>query len=300
MQQQLDRFLRHLKIERGLADNTLQAYTRDLTDYLDFLNANGVQDLESVSTQVLAAFESNLHSLGMKASSRARKISAIRSLHKYLLLEGEVASNAAIAMTSPRIPMRLPKALTLQQVVAILAAAGPMPDQEWQGEVRARNRTILELLYATGARVSELVGLDVDDVADVDFARVIGKGNKERLVPVGSFARRALDSYLVRARPALAKRRGEAALFLNAHGGRLSRQSVWQVISEAGEVAGLEASPHSLRHSFATHLLEGGADVRVVQELLGHASVATTQIYTLITLDNLRTTYALAHPRAHR
>lgn len=297
---ELDQFIRHLRIERGLTKNTLLAYQRDLASYLEFIETEGLASALDVNIATLERFDSFLHQSALGAASRARKLSAVRGFHRYLFVEGLTATNPSAMIRAPRQPLRLPKALSTEQVLALLAAAGPMPDEEWRDPESARNRTILELLYATGARVSELVGLDVDDVAEPDFAKVLGKGGKERLVPIGSYARRALDSYLIRARPAYVGAAGDPALFLNKFGKRLSRQSIWQVINDAGEAIKLEVSPHSLRHSFATHLLEGGADVRVVQELLGHASVATTQIYTMITLDNLRASYALAHPRAHR
>lgn len=300
MEGELERFIRHLRIERGLANNSLAAYRRDIGSYFAFLQDCGVQSPQKATSDHISGFDAFLHQSGLGASSRARKLSAVRGFHRYLLIEGIADHNPTALIRAPRLPMRLPKALSIQQVNDLLDAAGPMPDLEWRDAESARNRTILELLYATGARVSELVGLDIDDVFEPDFAKVLGKGGKERLVPIGSYARRALDAYLVRARAHFVRASGDPALFLNKHGKRLSRQSIWQIITNAGDVVGIEVSPHSLRHSFATHLLEGGADVRVVQELLGHASVATTQIYTLITLENLRASYALAHPRAHR
>lgn len=300
MEGELERFIRHLRIERGLANNSIAAYRRDIGSYLAFLLDCGVQLPQQANPDHIAGFDSFLHQGGLGASSRARKLSAVRGFHRYLLIEGIATQNPTALVRAPKLPMRLPKALSVQQVSDLLDAAGPMPDLEWLDAETARNRTILEMLYATGARVSELVGLDVDDVAEPDFAKVLGKGGKERMVPIGSYARRAVDAYLVRARPHFVRAAGDPALFLNKHGKRLSRQSVWQIITDAGDALGIAVSPHSLRHSFATHLLEGGADVRVVQELLGHASVATTQVYTLITLENLRASYALAHPRAHR
>lgn len=300
MERELEQFIRHLRIERGLAKNSLLAYQRDLQGYQQFLVGFGVESFSVVTSETLDAYDAHLHQSMLGASSRARKLSTVRGFHRYLFLEGLTKTNPGAVIKAPRLPLRLPKAMSLDQVMELLDAAGPMPDEDWRDAETARNRTVLELLYATGARVSELVGLDVDDVSEPDFARVTGKGGKERLVPIGSYARRALDAYLVRGRPIYASRGSDSALFLNKFGRRLSRQSMWQIIHESGEAIGAKVSPHSLRHSFATHLLEGGADVRVVQELLGHASVATTQIYTLITLDNLRASYALAHPRAHR
>ena len=222
---------------------------------------------------------------------------AVRGWHKFLLREGLTAVDPAAEVRPPPAPKRLPKAITVSEVEALLAAAGA--DETPRA---VRDRALLELLYGSGARISEVVGLDVDEL-DVDsgMVRLLGKGSKERVVPVGSYAREALSAYLVRARPVLALAGpGSPALFLNARGGRLSRQSAWAVLRSAARRAGVtaEVSPHTLRHSFATHLLEGGADVRVVQELLGHASVTTTQVYTLVTVDRLREVYATAHPRA--
>jgi integrase/recombinase XerD len=222
------------------------------------------------------------------------------------MIEGVTANDNAARVKPPKPPRRLPKAITVAQIEALLQSSGPEATDEDAmalDPIKVRDRAILELLYATGARVSEVVSLDVDDLVDQTMVRLFGKGSKERIVPVGSYAQRAVEAYLVRVRPVLAKLgKGTPAVFLNQRGSRLSRQSVWQIISDAaaGAKLGAEVSPHTLRHSFATHLLEGGADVRVVQELLGHSSVATTQIYTLITVDALREVYSTAHPRARR
>ena len=303
-------FLRHLSIERGLAKNSLAAYGRDLRKYSAFLEQNGCP-VERATPELIAEFLESLHTSGLAASSNARTLAAVRGLHRFLLNEGVADSDPAAKMRRPRQAMRLPKALSLVQVEALLAASGPEPESvrppgnasndlaAATDPLRLRDRAIVELLYSTGARVGELVALDLDEVVDGELVRLRGKGGKERVVPIGSYARAALDSYLVRTRPYLVSRGGTPALFLNSRGGRLSRQSVWALLSELGAETGVSVSPHSLRHSFATHLLEGGADVRVVQELLGHASVATTQIYTLVTVDNLRATYLSAHPRAH-
>lgn len=311
LEQLVDRYLRHITVERGLSKNTLAAYNRDLAEYLNFLNGAGITAAEEVTDVLIESFVQHLGST-RKASSVARTLAAVRGWHKYLVVEGYLVRDSAHRVSPPKAGKRLPKAITADQVVRLLEAAGPEPFDEAGTEaavdpVRVRDRAILELLYATGARVSELVDLDIDDLVDasltggVGMIRLIGKGNKERMVPVGRFALRALENYLVRTRPLLvAKGKGTPAVFLNQRGGRLSRQSVWQILSDSAEAAALpvEVSPHTLRHSFATHLLEGGADVRVVQELLGHSSVATTQIYTLVTVDSLRENYALAHPRA--
>jgi integrase/recombinase XerD len=294
----VDAYLRHLSIERGLAKNSLAAYRRDLERYLGFLGEE--REVSSISAADVTAFMSSLQQAGMAASSSARILAGIRGWHRYLLLEGKVATDASATAVRPRLPKRLPKALTLPQVEQLLTSSGPAPGSADAAAdpIALRNRAIVELLYATGARVSELVGLDVDDWREGEFLRLRGKGSKERLVPVGRYAQAAVSEYLVRTRPGLVSKRGGPALFLNQRGTRLSRQSVWEIMQRAAEACELTVSPHSLRHSFATHLLEGGADVRVVQELLGHASVATTQIYTLITVDTLREVYSQAHPRA--
>ncbi len=238
------------------------------------------------------------------SSSLARLQSSVRGLHRFLVREGRVDTDPSSRLRPPKAPQRLPKALTIAQITELLDAAGPAPgttDASAAEPAAVRDRALLELLYATGARVSEIVQLDVDDLAHGDMLRVRGKGDRERVVPVGSYARAALDAYLARVRPALAaKGRATPRLFLGVRGAPLSRQSTWLIIQAAAENAGLTAhvSPHTLRHSFATHLLQGGADVRVVQELLGHASVATTQIYTHVSVDALRDVYAGAHPRA--
>lgn len=294
----VDSYIRHLTIERGVAKNTIAAYKRDLRRYLDFLNARGIDSIEQIGELVVQDFGEQLVSVGgLSATSVARVLAGVRGIHKHWLQENLTNSDPAASVKPPKAPRRLPKALTISQVEALLnAVSGDDP-------IAVRDRAILELLYATGARITEIVSLDLDDLVDPTMLRVLGKGSKERIVPVGRYAQTALDAYLVRTRPLLAVNgRGSPALFLNQRGGRLSRQSAWQIIHDASVAAKLpgEISPHTLRHSFATHLLEGGADVRVVQELLGHSSVATTQIYTLVTVDALREVYATAHPRARR
>lgn len=295
----LDGYLRHLAVERGLSKNTLSAYRADLSKYRDFLDLNGLTELEVTRAQ-LGDFLMWLNAQSLKAASSARILAAVRGYQKYLLLENLRTDDPSQQVKSPKLPKRLPKALTQVQVMSLLAASGPEPDDETADPLRLRNRAILELMYSSGCRVSEVAQLDLDEMVQGGWVRIRGKGSKERLVPVGSFARRAIDAYLVRSRPLLAAKAGGPALYLNQRGTRLSRQSIWEIIQSAGEACGLSVSPHSLRHSFATHLIEGGADVRVVQELLGHASVATTQIYTLVTIDTLREVYASSHPRARR
>jgi integrase/recombinase XerD len=304
---QLQGYLDHLTIERGVAANTLSSYRRDLRRYSEHLVQRGIDDLRNVTepdvTEFLVALRKGDPDTGaaaLSAVSAARALIAVRGLHRFAAAEGLTDLDVARAVKPPTPSRRLPKSLTVDEVLALLDGAGG--DGETDGPLTLRNRALLELLYSTGARISEAVGLDVDDV-DTHSRSVLlhGKGGKQRLVPIGRPAVSALDAFLVRGRPDLA-RRGKAtpAIFLNARGGRLSRQSAWQVLQDAAERAGISAavSPHTLRHSFATHLLEGGADVRVVQELLGHASVTTTQIYTLVTVSALREVWAGAHPRA--
>ncbi|NYD79438.1 site-specific tyrosine recombinase XerD [Arthrobacter cupressi] len=299
-------YLQHLGVERGLASNTLSAYRRDLTRYANFLATAGIDKPGQVTRHDVTGFVQALSdgsdgaaALGVR--SAARTVVAVRGLHKFWALEGTTTADPASDVHPPMPGKRLPKAITVDEVTRILEAAGT------DTATGLRDRALLEFLYSTGARISEAVGLDVDDVSlenDSDgpaIVRLFGKGSKERLVPLGSYGARAVGSYLVRGRPALAaKGKGTPALFLNARGGRISRQSAWTILKTAADKANItkDVSPHTLRHSFATHLLEGGADVRVVQELLGHASVTTTQVYTLVTADTLREVYAAAHPRA--
>lgn len=300
-------YLDHLTVERGLSEHTLRAYRRDLDRYLHTLAAAGVTGLAEVTEPHVTAYLMALRGeplardlLGLRggdqplaAASAARAVSAVRGLHRFAFREGLVDEDVARPVTPPTLPLRLPKALPLADVERLLAVAGAAG-----GARGLRDTALLEFLYGTGARISEAVGSDVDDL-DQDQAAVTlaGKGGKTRLVPVGGYAMEALTSWLRNGRPELA--RGVPALFLNARGGRLTRQGAWAILREAATRAGLDGiSPHTLRHSYATHLLDGGADVRVVQELLGHASVTTTQVYTLVTVDRLREVYATSHPRA--
>ncbi|MEU4015364.1 site-specific tyrosine recombinase XerD [Microbacterium sp. NPDC028030] len=293
----LDAYLRHVTIERGLSEHTIAAYRRDLGGYVEWLTAEGVVDTSDVTPAVIDRFVADRASAdpAPASTSLARLQSSVRGWHRFLAREGIEDDDPSGRLRPPKAPRRLPKALTIDQVERLLAAPSP------EDPLGVRDRALLELLYATGARVSEAIGLDVDDVAHGDVLRLRGKGSKERIVPIGSYARAAVDAYLTRVRPALAaKGRASARLFLGARGAPLSRQSAWLVIRAAAEKAQItaEVSPHTLRHSFATHLLQGGADVRVVQELLGHSSVATTQIYTHVSVDTLRDIYATSHPRA--
>jgi integrase/recombinase XerD len=294
-----------------VAANTLAAYTADLRRYAEWLAGRGCSDLGDVTEGAVADFlaalrEGDERHGPARASSAARTLAAVRGLHRFAHRDGLLTRDVARDVHPPRPPVRLPKALSVEQVEALLTAAGP-PDVA-VGEAgtlarRLRDRALLELLYGSGARVSEAVTLAVDDLDLTGAAvRLFGKGSKERVVPLGRHAVAALGGYLTRGRPVLAARGTPPAgrVFLNSRGAALSRQSAWAALAEVAQRAGLSGlvSPHTLRHSFATHLLDGGADVRVVQELLGHASVTTTQIYTLVTVDRLREVYAAAHPRA--
>jgi len=296
-------YLEYLVVERGLAANTVESYRRDLRRYSAVLAESGKAHLADVSPSDVAEFlaslrEGDAEHGGLAVSSAARAVIAVRGMHGFAVAQGLAEADPAREVVPPTPPKRLPKAITLAEVERLLGVPGDDP--------RAlRDRALLEFLYGTGARISEATGLDVDELYldDDPVVRLAGKGGKQRIVPVGSYAVRALEAYLVRARPALAagSRRVSVtpAVFLNARGGRLTRQGAWGILHAAAERARLaDVSPHTLRHSFATHMLDGGADIRVVQELLGHASVATTQIYTLITVDRLREVYASSHPRA--
>ena len=295
-------YLDHLAVERGLAANTLVSYRRDLRRYAQVLDVLGVGALSDVTAAHVSDYLAHLRTGDddhppLSASSSARAVIAVRGLHRFALREGITADDPARVVRPPTPPRRLPKAIPLDDIEALLDAASAPA-----GPLAIRDRALLELLYSTGARISEAVGLAVDDLdRETQTVSLLGKGSKSRIVPIGSYALRAVDDYLVRSRPALAAGgRGSASLLLNARGAPLSRQGAWTILRAAAERAGLSGaiSPHTLRHSFATHLLDGGADVRVVQELLGHASVTTTQVYTLVTVDRLREVYATAHPRA--
>jgi integrase/recombinase XerD len=297
----LRRFLDYLAVERGLAANTLSAYRRDLQRYAGWLAASGIDDPALAEEQDVVAFLGALRAgatpvgTRYRASSVARSLAAVRGFHRFLVRERLAGSDPSHDLGAPKVPSSLPKALEIAQVEALLGAvAGDDP--------RAlRDRALLETLYAAGLRVSEATALDLDDLdLDDGAVRAFGKGAKERLVPLGRSARKALEAWLVRGRPALASTRSGPALFLNAQGTRLTRQGCWKILRRHAKRAGLEShvSPHVLRHSFATHLLAGGADIRSVQELLGHASLATTQVYTKVTQERLREVYLHAHPRA--
>ncbi len=295
-------YVDHLQVERGLSQNTLSAYTRDLGRYLEFINSRS-KDFSQVNENDLSDFltflrNGNDEHLALSATSAARTLIAVRGFHRFMSRENG-GLDPAHSVKPPTPGRRLPKALSVNQIELIIASTG-----DGSTAKSLRDCALVELLYSTGARISELIDLDRNDLKDpITSLRLLGKGGKERIVPVGKYAVDAMEKYLVRARPALlanGNSGNERALFLNQRGTRLSRQSAWEIIRTAAKNAGIEVeiSPHTMRHSFATHLLDGGADIRTVQELLGHASVATTQIYTLVTIDRLREAYASAHPRA--
>jgi integrase/recombinase XerD len=297
-------FIDHLQIERGLSTNSIAAYGRDLDRLALYLLAQKL-DFQSLTPENLTEYEISLKAQGLALSSINRSVSALKTFYKYLSREYEIA-DPTTELTANRLPRKLPKALTISEIEALLSSTERVGDL-----ASLRDRAILEVLYGTGARVSEVVGLNLGDLGksmltgeEVTTLKLRGKGSKERIVPLGSFAKAAIENYLVRLRPSYVEKskssKAATALFLNSRGGRLSRTSAWQIVADAADVTGLsgKVSPHVFRHSYATHLLDGGADIRVVQELLGHSSVTTTQIYTLITIDKVRQAYASAHPRA--
>lgn len=305
----LEQFLTHIGVERGLAQSTVDAYASDLRRYLDWLEARGVHGPAAVTRQDVEDYVADLDGAGESGRSKARRLASIHAFHRFALAQQAVASDVAATVKAPKGAGTLPDVLTVDEVARLLEAV-PQPGGAGvagvEDAVLVRDRALLELMYATGARVSEIVGADIDDMDfDEHVIRVTGKGSKQRLMPVGGYACQALQRYLDEARPVLGRRKrsGSAerrALFLNKRGCRLSRQSVWEVVKAAGERAHIAKPlhPHTLRHSFATHLIQGGADVRTVQELLGHASVTTTQIYTHVSPESLIEAYLTAHPRA--
>lgn len=293
-------FLNYCVIERGLSTNTIAAYRRDLTKFTAFINDG---DLNDVSSKKISDFEASLRSSGLNASSVNRIDSTLRSFFKYVTQEYGLV-NPTLEIESSKTARRLPKALSIDEILSLIEASHRESDP-----ITIRDRAMIELLYSSGARVSELIGINISDISlmqsddgPITTLKLRGKGSKERIVPLGSFATAAIEDYKVRLRPTLAAKntRTNPALFLNSRGGRITRQSAWAIVLKAAQSVGLEGkvSPHVFRHSYATHLLDGGADIRVVQELLGHSSVTTTQIYTLITIDKVRESYAMAHPRA--
>jgi len=295
-------FLDHLRIERGLSENSLLSYSRDLRYLLEYLGDQKIQ-VGEITASTLSDFEVWLKDRQLAISSINRTNSAVKSFLIYCAREFDLNLPTG-EISSHKIARKLPKALTIDEILSLIESAKSLSEA-----TSLRDVALLELLYSTGGRVSEIIGININDLAKVESDNEViqtiklrGKGAKERIVPIGSYALSALDDYLVRVRPALVAKSGknESALFLNSRGGRLSRQSAWNIVLQAAQACGLEGkvSPHVFRHSYATHLLDGGADIRVVQELLGHSSVTTTQIYTLVTIDKIRQSYSSAHPRA--
>ena len=295
-------YLDQLRIERGLSSNSISSYARDLAKFEAFL-LDSNKNFATLSVQDLTDFEVSLKAMGLALSSINRTLSAVKGFYKYASLEFDIP-NPTLEVVSAKIARKLPKALSVDEVTNLIESAKREGDP-----ISLRDFAMLELLYSSGGRVSEIVGINTGDISvtqtndgDVTVRKLRGKGSKERLVPLGKFAVAAIEDYFTRTRPALAAKnsKSEPALFLNVRGKRLSRQSAWKIVLDAAVATGLEGkvSPHVFRHSYATHLLDGGADIRVVQELLGHSSVTTTQIYTLITIDKVRETYSTAHPRA--
>jgi integrase/recombinase XerD len=295
-------FIDHLRIERGLSENSLLSYGRDLRYFLQFLQENKLE-VKDLTATILSQFEVWLKDRSLAVSSINRANSAVKSFLIYCAREYELNLPTG-EISSHKVARKLPKALTIEEITSLIESAKSLSES-----TSLRDVALLELLYSTGGRVSEIIGINVNDLAKVgsdneviQTIKLRGKGAKERIVPIGSFALSALDNYLVRVRPGLVAKnvKSDSALFLNSRGGRLSRQSAWNIVLEAAKSSGLEGkvSPHVFRHSYATHLLDGGADIRVVQELLGHSSVTTTQIYTLVTIDKIRQSYSSAHPRA--
>lgn len=292
----MEEYLSYLRVERGSSPLTVSAYTTDLRDYASFLDGRGVGDADDVDRACVVAYEADLVDRGYATSSVDRRVSVIKGFHRFLVREGYARRNPTDTLQLPKPPERLPDVLSASQVGAMLAAC------TGDGPPEMRNRAILEVLYGCGLRVSECTGLDLGDcILEEGYLRVVGKGGKERISPISGAALEALGAYLERARPALAKpyAKPTAAVFLNARGGRLTRQSVHAIVADAGHLVGVaNLHPHTLRHSFATHMLEGGADLRVIQEILGHSDISTTQVYTHVSRTHIREEYLSAHPRA--
>lgn len=295
MEQMVDTFLLHLKVERGLAKNTLDSYRRDLNKFIGYLHRQGIINLNDVDRRMIMSFMEDLHNHNRAAATISRNLAAIRSFYSFLLQENMVSSNPSAELDAPKIPKRLPNVMTVSQVARL------MEQPNGKNAAGMRDKAMLELLYATGIRVSELVNLDLVDVnLEMGFLRCLGKGSKERIVPMGQKAVEAVGTYLQKGRVKLVRNSEVEAVFVNIHGGRLTRQGFWKILKKYVRQAGFEGdiTPHTLRHSFATHLLENGADLRAVQEMLGHSDISTTQIYTQVTAIHLRDVYQQSHPRA--
>ena len=303
----MSQFLAHIDVERGLAKATVRAYESDLNRYVTWLAERGITQPDDIAKQDIEDYVAFLDAAGESARSKARRLASVHEFHRFALGQHLVRDDVSASVKAPKGASRLPDVLSVDEVTRLLdAVAVPEKAQASADPVALRDQALLEFMYATGCRVSEAVGANLDDIdLDEKIARLLGKGSKQRLVPVGSYACNAMRRYLDQARPQLeslakTKTPERRAIFLNKRGHRLSRQSVWEVVKQAGQRAHIDKPlhPHTLRHSFATHLIQGGADVRTVQELLGHASVTTTQIYTHVSPESLIETYLTAHPRA--
>lgn len=295
MKSLVEEFIHYLAVERGLADNTLDSYNRDLNQFLGFLEKEKVKDVQKATRNMVMSYLLFLQKRGRATATVSRHLAALKSFYHFLLREKYIEKDPTANLESPKLEKKLPRVLAVNEVEMLLN----QPKGSEPAELR--DKAMLELLYATGIRVTELIQLDVNHInIDMGYIRCFGKGSKERIVPVGSFARRCVDEYLHKGRVKLIKNKAEQALFVNQHGRRLTRQGFWKIIKKYARRAGIskEITPHTLRHSFATHLLENGADLRSVQEMLGHADITTTQIYTHLTKGRLREVYAKSHPRA--
>lgn len=295
MDRTLKDFIYYVSVEKGLAKNTLESYSRDLSGYISYLQQSGVSAMEESSRGNIVGYLLSLKQSGKAATTLSLNLSSIRSFYNYLFQEKVIVENPASDLESPKIAKKLPRVLSLQEMDLLL----DQPDQLHVTGVR--DKAMLEVIYATGIRVSELISLDTGDInLEAGFIRCLGKGSRERIIPLGSVAARSVERYLTEGRPKLVRQKGEEALFVNQHGKRLTRQGFWKILKQYASTAGIskEITPHTMRHSFATHLLENGADLRSVQEMLGHADISTTQIYTQVTRRKLRDVYEKAHPRA--
>jgi integrase/recombinase XerD len=295
MKKLINEFINYLSVERGLAMNTLESYGRDLRQYSQYLEQDAESDLDAVSRTTIVSYLLHLQTQGKATATIARRLAALKAFYQFLVREKRIKNDPTANLESPKLEKRLPKVLTVSEVERLLG----QPDLVQPAGIR--DRAMLELLYATGIRVSELVSLSLADVSlDMGYIKCEGKGSKERIVPLGTIAIRSCREYLQAARARLVKERQESALFVNHHGHRLTRQGFWKIVKKYAHDARVdkEITPHTLRHSFATHLLENGADLRSVQEMLGHADISTTQIYTHVTRGHLKEVYARTHPRA--
>ncbi len=295
MEELITEFLTYIRVERGLADNTVKSYGRDLQGFKNYLSQIEVSDVEEISRTTIISYLLKLQKEGKATSTIARRLAALKSFFKYLLEERYLEENPTANLESPKQKKKLPEVLTVEEVQKLLSQPQGSSPRD------LRDKAMLELLYATGTRVSEIVSLDIGDLNfELEVLRCRGKGDKERIIPLGSAALEAVQDYLDFGRPQLIRKRGQTALFLNHHGRRLTRQGFWKIVKKYAKMADIDKTitPHTLRHSFATHLLENGADLRSVQEMLGHADISTTQIYTHLTKGRLKEVYSRAHPRA--